>query len=139
MIHTYIEVLGYVIVLILSLYMGCTFLNNTNYHTNEFRKEFDQIQDMNKCPQTAMYLDKYHHTFRHYELACVFVGFSMFIFTLCLILAKYSFKISGLNIFSISFISVLLSFYVGVCSYKSQACILYRMCNNGCMNPALKK
>jgi len=106
-------------------------------------KQYDETLDMKNCPQTARYFMNFQSKFQTWSLGTVTMGYSGFVIIIFLLLLKYiamptnhnvhpAFIGNGcLSIPMILLISFVCSLIVFICVYKTQNCLLARLCRMG--------
>ena len=105
-------------------------------------KQYDETLDMKNCPKTAKYFTNFQSSFQTWSLGTVAMGYSGFVIIIFLLLLKYivmptnnihpaSIGNDCLSIPMILLISFVCSLIVFICVYKTQNCLLARICHMG--------
>lgn len=132
------ELMIYSIFILLFFFIGTYGQIEIEKQTAKHEKILNSIDDMIKCPETAKYFNLFKSNYNSWKLSIWFFGYSMIIMLIFLILINLSFNLNA-NPYLIILISIFIAFYVFFCVYKSQNCLLYRLCPKGCVQPLLSK
>lgn len=110
---------------------------------HSLNKQYDETLDMKNCPKTVRYFMKFQSSFQTWSLGTVAMGYAGFVIIIFLLLLKYivmpinksvhpaSIGNECLSIPMILLISFVCSLIVFISVYKTQNCLLARICSMG--------
>jgi len=131
------DILIFLLILLFIIYITLAITSNIKIEKDQKKidNNFNQINDMNKCPKTAMYYSNFQVTYQAWTFGLAAMGYGSITLLLFLIILKYtnSVNISISWILCISLVSAIIIF---IAVYKTQNCLLYRICGQkSCISP----
>ena len=101
--------------------------------------KFNQVTDMNKCPQTAQYFSEFQGSFCTYPFALSSAFGAILLVLLILFATKKFSKTIILPLDFIIILTLLMGLFTFTIVYKICSCITYRLCARaGCINSYFK-
>ena len=133
-----VSIVWFVVFFVLLLVSGILTLNWLTKWQKKFSRKFKDLSDMNKCPETSQYFNDFQAEFPQWAIAITASAITAAVFLALLVTMKYGGMIQcGYGAITLLTLIVLIATFIAI--YKTQNCILGRMCGHkACIDPYFK-